>query len=192
MSWTEGSVTFTATIRRSGNSLVVTIPVELVKRFLIQEGQRVMLVDMTRKVYGVEGMIGIYLGLFKVIEKAPVVRLKIKNYKVLTEDIEKGIPVAEEIARKYEATAIRYETEDEAVDVEIQFGRIKENFIMPRTDEEIKGIAEELRREIEEMGGEVLEIKIEKREVTHTMVDPSVVSKSIHLNKETIKWKWEI
>jgi len=49
MSWIEDSVVFRGAIRRSGNSLVITIPSELSQRLLLREGQEFIIYGIGRK-----------------------------------------------------------------------------------------------------------------------------------------------
>jgi hypothetical protein len=70
LSWNEDTVSFKGVIRRSGNSLIATIPPELSQRFLIKEGQEYTILGMTRMRPDFEGALQIYLGFFTVYEKA--------------------------------------------------------------------------------------------------------------------------
>jgi len=194
MSWKEGTVVFSATIRRSGNSLVVTIPVELVRRFLLKEGQRVMLMELTRTEFGIEGMIGAYLGIFRIKEKVPTVKVTLSSVpkgmvKGILEDIE-GF-----VSRKG-ATAFKYDYEEPSSKLrfEAKFGCVKDKIYRPKTKEEIQRIADELSDLLRETGAAIEDIKVNVEEVIHTMIDPSLVSKSRHLlnDSDAIEWEWVI
>ena len=194
MSWKEGTVVFSATVRRSGNSLVVTIPVELVRRFLLKEGQRVMLMELTRTEFGIEGMIGAYLGVFRIKEKVPVIKLTVSS---VPRGMLKGIlENVERLVSRRGATAFKYDYEESSskLRLEAKFGCIKDKVYRPKTKEEIRGIINELSDLLKEMGATIEETKVNIEEAIHTMIDPSLVSKSRHLlnGSDAIEWEWVI
>ena len=197
MTWEEDSVAFHGTIRRSGNSLIVTIPGELANRFLIKEGQRVIISGMKRKIYNYEGLIGIHLGAFVVSEKAYGVKMIISNYEGLIGiDMEKGvetIPVIEEIAGKYASTGFVFDRlDEEKMEVKILFGSIGKTLIKPKTRKDIEKILEKLTESVKKAGAKVEEAEIFEEEIEWDLLDPSIIARSPYKDSERISWRWEI
>ncbi|MEM1525251.1 MAG: hypothetical protein QW372_02375 [Nitrososphaerales archaeon] len=100
--WVFDTVFFEASIRKSGNSLVITIPPELVRRFLLFEGQKVRLIGGMKKGAQAEGAISINLGRFLVKEMIQGIEFKL----IGTQPIDKIPDFVEEIANKYPATRV--------------------------------------------------------------------------------------
>jgi hypothetical protein len=73
--WVYDPIYFDATVRRSGNSLVITIPPELARRMLISEDQPVRVVGAVRSGIMLEGALLVHLGFFSCTEKVSVYSL---------------------------------------------------------------------------------------------------------------------
>ncbi|HID05087.1 MAG TPA: hypothetical protein EYP20_04705 [Aigarchaeota archaeon] len=183
MSWIEDTVSFRGYVRRSGNSLVVTIPAELSQRFLIKEGQEFIILGMGRKTPDFEGALQIYLGYFVVYEKAPVVFLKITNVK--GEQLE----VINQVAKMLGSTYVT-PVED---GVKIVLGSIERGVIKrARSMEEAKSIAASLVAELKSHGIDVEEYSVSEEILERRDLDPSVVSKAPSKAGENIRYKWEL
>ena len=199
--WEEEAVSFTANIRRSGSSYVITIPSELFHRFLLREGQTVRVYGMTRKTPELQGMVGVFLGTFQVVEKYYGIRIVARNVEVERgaksveeEEAAKNIlQKVEEIAKKYSATGMFVDVEDDKVEIRILFGFITQNSISkPKTKNEIKKIMDEITAEIKNEGGTVSEAKIFEEKTEWHIVDPSLIAKSPYRDTEFLEWKWKI
>ena len=184
MSWVEDAVTFRGYVRRSGNSLVVTIPSELSQRFLIREGQEFIIFGVSRRNPDFEGALQIYLGYFTVYEKAPTLKLRLSK-----PPEESVVGIIREVARKYGATKVLL-VED---GVKIVFGAIEDNMVKrTRKVEEVKQIMGDLVKELEENGVKVEESNLSEEIFEWRNIDPSVVSKSPSKLGESIRYKWEL
>ncbi len=187
-SWTEDNVFFSGNIRKSGNSFVITIPVELVRRFALVEGQKVNIVGMSRKTDNFEGSIGIRLGDFRVLEKAYGLEIKLKDGIRIEED-----NILNKIVEENAATAILYdEYENDNTVVKILFGNIRNERIRPRAKEEIVKIAEEVKSEVERSGAKVEKLEVFEEETEWRQIDPNLIAKNPHLESERIEWEWKI
>ncbi len=183
MSWIEDTVSFRGYVRRSGNSLVVTIPSELSQRFLIKEGQEFIILGMGRKNPDFEGALQIYLGYFVVYEKAPTVFLKIPNVR------EGQLEVVKQAAKKLGAT---YVTNFED-GVKVTFGSIEDGIIKrAKSVEEAKQVASSLITELKSLGVEVEEYSVSEEIIERRDLDPSIVSKAPSKAGENIRYKWEL
>ena len=183
MSWVEDTVSFRGYVRRSGNSLVVTIPAELSQRFLIKEGQEFIILGMSRRNPDFEGALQIYLGYFVVYEKVPVVFLRVGEL------AEGQMDALDRIAKKHGAT--------EVVKVEggvkVVFGSIAGGVIRrARSVEEVRQITQALVGEAKELGIEVAEHNVSEEIFERRDLDPSVVSKAPAKASESIRFKWEL
>ena len=187
---TEDSVIFNGTIRRSGNSLIITVPSELAKRFLINEGQEVIIMGMTRKLFNFEGMIGIYLGNFKVRENIYGISFEIKVSKegVGMEDF----PFIQTIADKYGATGVALVKKDGKINVRMLFGCIREVILKPKTKEDIDKIVKELVYEAEKAGFSLENLKVFEEEVEWNNVDPALLARGPVKSSDRIRFYWEI
>ncbi len=198
--WEEEAVSFTANIRRSGSSYVITIPSELFHRFLLKEGQTVRVYGMTRKTPELQGMVGVFLGTFQVVEKYYGIRIVARNVEIgkgiksSEEEPTKGIlQKVEEIAEKYSATGMFVDVEDEKVEIRILFEFITQNSILkPKTKNDVKKIMDEITAEIKSGGGIISEAKIFEEKTEWHVVDPSLIAKSPYKNTEFLEWKWKI
>ena len=186
-SWVEDSVCFTGTIRRSGNSLIITVPSELAKRFLISEGQEVLIVGLTRRVFNFEGMIGIYLGNFKVKERIYGISFSIDvgDRNVGIEDF----PFIQAIADRYGATgvALLRDKEGGRINVRMLFGCIREVVLKPKTREDVERIMRDLIYEAQKAGVELKDVQVFEEEVEWSDIDPAQIKGS-----DRIKYYWEL
>ncbi|RLI30250.1 hypothetical protein DRO53_03100 [Candidatus Bathyarchaeota archaeon] len=197
MSWEEEAITFTGSIRRSGSSYVVTIPVELFHRFLLKEGQSLKIFGMVRRSPEFQGMIGVFLGAFRVVEKHYGIEARIGGVESLVEEAEKparSLPVVEALAEKYNATGLSFSlSKDGKAKVKMVFGSITpQSIIKPKSRREVEKIKEELIAEVEAAGGIVEEAKIFEEETEWYTVDPSLIAKSPYKNSENLRWEWKV
>ncbi|MEM1776006.1 MAG: hypothetical protein QW079_03655, partial [Nitrososphaerota archaeon] len=124
MEWVEDSVVFRGAIRRSGNSLVITIPSELSQRFLLREGQEFVIYGIGRKKPYFEGGLQIYLGYFVVNEKIQTLKFRIQSPR---ESSEKLVTIMKEVGENYLASDVKYRQIDSSeVEVELHFGVLAE------------------------------------------------------------------
>lgn len=188
MSWVEDSVVFRGAIRRSGNSLVITIPAELSQRFLLREGQEFVIYGVGRKQLEFEGGLQVYLGYFVVHEKVPAVRFEV-------EAGDGGIldQVLREVEAAYAPSQVRYKQIDERVELEFLFGAITERGIKrPRSREEIDEVASAIEFKLRSKGVKVLKRELSEKIVEWRTVDPASLSKAPYKLAEVVRWSWEI
>ena len=191
MSWVEDTVTFRGAIRRSGNSLVITIPAELGQRFLLREGQELVIYGLSRRGPEFEGALQVYLGYFVVHEKAPAVIFKIKAPGDKLEQLQK---VLNELEEKYLPSAVNVrKLEGDLIEVELLFGAITPNAIRRvRSEEEVSAAAAEIEFKLVSSGFEVVEKRITEKIVEWRNVDPARLSKASYKVSEVVRWRWEI
>jgi len=189
-SWVEDSVSFNGTIRRSGNSLIITVPSELAKRFLISEGQEVLIIGLTRRLFNFEGMIGIYLGNFKVKENIYGISFDIEvgDRNVGIEDF----PFIQAIADRYGATGVALLRDKGRVNVRMLFGCIREVVLKPKTKEDIERIIRDLMYEAQKAGVELKDLKVFEEEVEWNDVDPAMLARAQIKGSDRIKYYWEL
>ncbi len=199
MSWEEDSVSFMGTIRRSGNSFVITIPIELINRFLLKEGQKVRIVGMSRKTFEFQGMVGVLLGSFFIKEKVPCIELELSNPELIVAEKElesrkiQSCPTIENLAEKYEATSFVYDLRgNNILNVKIFFGIIGKTLLRPKKKEQVKKICNEIIREVKEKGVEVLSSEVFEEEMEWTIIDPSMIAKYPYKNSDNLRWEWKI
>ncbi len=187
MSWVEDTVSFRGVVRRSGNSLIATIPLELSQRFLIREGQEFTIVGMSRYSPDFEGALQIYLGFFKVLEKAVTLSVKVDGGYDAFEKVE-------DVGKKYGATrVVKSFMDDGMAEIKIIFGAVeKSKTRMPRKIEEIKALEPNIRHDLEAMGVRVLSSSLSEEIYELRDIDPAVISKTLSKLEGTLTWKWEI
>jgi len=191
MSWTEDSVVFRGAIRRSGNSLVITIPAELSQRFLLREGQEFVIYGLGRRQPEFEGALQVYLGYFVVHEKVPSARFRIRLEKG---DEERARQILKELETKHHPSRIHYRVEEEGVmEVKFLFGAITNKGVRrPRSVQEVEDMAAAIEFELKSNGFEVLERRLEDSIVEWRTLDPSSISKAPYKLAEVVRWAWEI
>lgn len=188
--WKYDNVYFIGQIRRSGGSLVITIPNELRNRFLITEGQKVRIIGVTRKRAQVEGGLLIFLGRFSVIEE-------IEGYTIRI-----GVPqdlslegAREEIysflAKKLKATYIDIKDEGAELHIEAHFGYIIENDIIPR-EEDIDTIGGKITNFLKKKGYKIITMKKIKRIQRWNEIDPSIIKRYSTTIPNSITFEWRI
>ena len=196
--WEEETTPFTGSIRRSGSSYVVTIPVEIFQRFMLREGQPLKIFGMIRKTPEFQGMVGIFLGTFKVKEKYYGFELRIRGFEALLEEESgkpsKTMPAIEKLAEKHAATSYFFRVlEDGTALIRMHFGCITaKSIIKPKTRSEVEKIKDEVVAEILKAGGKVESAEIFEEKAEWHMVDPSMVAKSPYRDSEAIEWEWKI
>ncbi len=190
MSWTEDSVVFRGAIRRSGNSLVITIPAELSQRFLLREGQEFIIYGLGRKRPEFEGALQVYLGYFVVHEKAPSALFRIRVP-------EGGGQRLQELLRRmrdeFLPSRVIYRGGDGEAEAEFIFGAITESGVRrPRSVKEVEDAASAIEFNLRSEGFEVLERKLSHRIIEWRSIDPASISKAPYKLTEVVRWTWEI
>ena len=191
--WEYDTVFFVGQIRRSGGSLVITIPTELKNRFLISEGQKVRIIGLVRKKPYAEGGLLVYLGRFIVDEETKGLVVSFE----LPEDINKD-EVLNKIyvffSSKYQATNIlvKSDEEDNKVMMKIWFGSITDKGVIVREENFLEKVTNDFKEICSEYN-----IKIEKTEkivdkIVWDSVDPSVLKRYLFSIPENIKYEWKI
>ncbi|MEN2974055.1 MAG: hypothetical protein ABDH32_00555 [Candidatus Caldarchaeales archaeon] len=191
MDWVEDSVVFRGAIRRSGNSLVITIPAELSQRLLLREGQDFIIYGIGRRRPDFEGGLQVYLGYFIVNEKVPVMRFKID---INGGSLEKLIPLIREIRDTYSLSDIRYrQLDSKTIEVELFFGAISEKGITRlKTREEIEDAASSIEFKLRLEGFKILEKELVDKIIEWRSIDPSIISRAPYKITEIVRWRWEI
>jgi hypothetical protein len=191
MSWVEDSVVFRGAIRRSGNSLVITIPSELSQRLLLREGQEFIIYGIGRKRPEFEGGLQVYLGYFIIHEKVFVARMKIE---VSDGSFEKFSSIIKEFQEAYSLTDIRYkQSSSSIVETELYFGALTDRgVIRPKTKEEVEEIASSMEFKLRLEGFKVLEKEILEKIIEKRNIDPATISKAPYKVTEIVRWRWEI
>jgi len=189
--WEYDTVSFIGQIRKSGGSLVITIPTELKNRFLISEGQRVRIIGLTRRRPYIEGGLLIYLGRFQVTEEVYGVSIivdtsKLKNLDMFKEDIYRYL--SEEVR----ATDIVIDEEEGKMVIEAYFGQIAEREIISREKDFLKEVIRRIKEIVKENNGEVIEVKTFKESRRWSSIDPSVIKRYTFSIPETINYRWLI
>ena len=189
--WIEDSVVFRGTIRKSGNSLVITIPSELSQRFLLKEGQEFVILGMGRFRPDFEGALQVYLGYFVVYEKTFGFRVVLS---ASGERLETALRVFDELAEKYRPTKhFKRTLEDGRVEVKMFFGMMTgDGFRRLRTKEEVESILAEALNELSNTGVQAEDPQVLEEINEWRNVDPSSISKLPHKLGELVRWKWEI
>jgi len=185
LSWVEDTVVFRGVVRRSGNSLIATIPPELSQRFLIREGQEYTIVGMTRASPDFEGALQIYLGFFVVLEKAPRLDLVVEGL---------DFQSLEQLLKKYDATnVVLKKSENNSVACYAVFTAVEKNRVkLPKTVESVQELLPSLQREVESLGGVVKSAEVSEVVVENRQVDPALLSKAPSRLEKNLAWKWEI
>jgi len=188
--WVEDSVVFRGVIRRSGNSLAITIPAELLQRFLLKEGQEFVMLGMSRSKPDFEGAIQVYLGYFIVYEKAFGISLTLS----VDEKLNEVLKTLEHLITKYGATKYTKRIlEESRLEIKATFGMIADgSFKRMRSKEEVESIMTDMLAELLSMGVKVESSNVFEEILEWRNVDPSMISKLPHKTMEMIRWKWEI
>lgn len=191
MSWMEDAVTFRGAIRRSGNSLVITIPAELSQRFLLREGQELLIYGLSRKNPDFEGALQIYLGYFIVHEKAPALILRVE---AKAEELRRLQEIIERLREKHLPSRVDLRKLSESeVEIELIFGALTpESIRRVRELKEVEEAAAELEFNLSSQGFKVLEKKIEDKIIEWRNVDPAKLSKAPYKVSEVVRWRWEL
>ncbi len=184
--WKYDDIIFDSVVRRSGGSLVITIPPELKRRFLLNEGQPVRLIGVVRKGLYVEGGILIYFGRFEIVEKATKVIMTIKK-STSAQISEDDIKNLTKLFDKYNLSNYSISRIDKStLKIELIISSISEEGIVYITREDIEKIFYEIRKS----GYTIEEIKEESEELTWHGIDPSILVRYTSELPENIKTKW--
>ncbi|MEM3885102.1 MAG: AbrB/MazE/SpoVT family DNA-binding domain-containing protein [Nitrososphaerota archaeon] len=188
--WIEDSVVFRGMIRRSGNSLAITIPAELLQRFLLKEGQEFVMLGMSRFRPDFEGALQIYLGYFIVYEKTFGISLTL----YIGEKLNEVLKTLEHLATRYGATKYTKRIlEDGKLEFKAIFGMIADgSFKRVRSKEEVESIMTDILAELLSMGVKIESSSLFEEILEWRNIDPSMISKLPHKATEMIRWKWEI
>jgi len=183
--WEYDDIIFDSVVRRSGGSLVITIPPELKKRFLLSEGQHVKLIGVVKKGLHIEGGILIYFGRFEIMEEA------LKITAIISKDGEslsnEDIRELTGIFDKYNLSNYLVNRVDEStIKIELIVSNISEEGILYITKDDIKRIL----KEIEKKGFIVKEIKEGVEEMVWHCIDPSILVRYSSELPKNIKVKW--
>ena len=189
MSWVEDTVAFRGAIRRSGNSLVITIPAELSQRFLLREGQELLIYGISRRGPEFEGGLQIYLGYFVVHEKLPSARFRVE-----VGDLTKLQTIIKEIEREYLPSRVLHRrVGDGVVELQFMFGAITEKGIRRvRSMEEVEEIASTIEFKLSSEGFKVLERSVEEKIIEWRNMDPALISRAAYRLSRVVRWSWEI
>ena len=182
----EDNVVFEGAIRKSGNSLVITIPSELSKRFMLKDGQKVMIVGMTGKGSVMEGAIKVMLGAFRVEERAYSIKFKVS--KKVDEDL--LLEFVERVGYNYGATDYRIHEGEKYFEVELVFG-ILGMMLRPKSFEDVEAIGDKVRVEARKAGIRLRDLKVVEEVIEHTDVDPSELARFSSRLRHTDRLKWE-
>ncbi|MCS7126300.1 MAG: hypothetical protein NZ929_05245 [Aigarchaeota archaeon] len=191
MEWIEDSVVFRGAIRRSGNSLVITIPAELSQRLLLREGQEFIIYGIGRKRPYFEGGLQVYLGYFIVHEKVPVVRFKID---LGAGSLERFSSLIKEVKEAYSLSDVKYKQVDNTiVEIELYFGALNEKGITRlKTREEVEEAASSIEFKLRMEGFKILERDLVEKIIEWKSIDPSTISRAPYKISEVVRWRWEI
>lgn len=182
--WEYDDVIFDSVIRRSGGSLVITIPPELKRRFMLNEGQPVRLIGVIRKGLHIEGGILIYFGRFEIIEEAIKVTFEARKKDAITEN---DIKQLSELFKSYDIAKYDINQIDEnSLKIELTISSIKEGGATYITRADVDRILES----IKDLKYTIRIIKEEKETLKWHDVDPSNLVRYIAEPLENIKTKW--
>lgn len=189
--WSYDTVVFTTSIRKSGGSLVVTIPAELAKRFMISEGQKVNLVGVYRAGLQFEGGVLVYLGRFFVRERAVVVRVEVEG----SPDALGDVPdVVESLASRYSASSfIVNEKGEGVVECEIVLSSISETGVVKRRKDEAERLLKEFETEMLVRGLKLVRKEVLEEDVEWSSVDPAIINRyTVKLpGNMSLEWRLE-
>ena len=188
--WEYDTVYFKGQIRKSGGSLVITIPNELRNRFLLEEGQKVRIIGVTRKRPQVEGGLLIFLGRFQVIEevKGYTLRLGIPQHMNIDEANE---DLYTYFTDELNATNLYIEESEGELKVDVYFGQILDNEIIPR-EEDIAEIGNKIKRYITQKGYKIREMKMIKDIQKWNTIDPSIIMRYSTTIPKSITFEWKM
>jgi hypothetical protein len=186
--WVYDPIYFDATVRRSGNSLVITIPPELARRMLISEDQPVRVVGAVRSGIMLEGALLVHLGFFSCTEKVPVVKCLLTN----SSSRDERLPFVEELAQRFSATDLAVKRVREGWEVKIYLGSLLRGGFRPRSGRELRIVMDELKRVAEARGFAVAELGVVEEAVNLEGVDPSVVAQALRHNPTKVSYKWQV
>ncbi len=188
--WRYDTVSFEAQIRRSGGSLVITIPPELRDRFLIKEGQKVRIIGVTREVPYIEGGLLIYLGRFILREKAPGLRFEIRARRIDEETLRE---LNDLLTMKYNATSIYTDrSSGNVIKYEVVLGSVTERGLIIRDKRVVKDLEKDLRRFAERYNLEITGINEFEEEIEWNNVDPSILKRYFFSIPNNISFEWVI
>lgn len=189
--WEYDAVFFEGQIRRSGGSLVLTIPTELKDRFLLREGQKVRIIGLTKKKPYTEGGMLIYLGRFKITEKVKVLKLLLESKEFISEEVIDDI--YNFFIDKYYATSVMVEKKsDYSIEIEAIIGNITNRGIVIREEDMINKLIRDFKNFIKSYDLEITDYKEFEDEIVWNTLDPSIIKRYGFSIPENIKIEWII
>ena len=186
--WVYDPIYFDATVRRSGNSLVITIPPELARRMLISEDQPVRVVGAVRSGIMLEGALIVHLGFLSCTEKVQVVKCQLTH----SSSKDERLPFVEEVAHRYSATDLEVKRVKDGWEVKIYLGTISKSGYRPRSGREMRIIMDELKRAAEARGFTVADLEVVEEAVNLEGVDPSIVAQALRHSQTKISYRWQV
>jgi hypothetical protein len=165
---------------------------------MLREGQPLKIFGMIRKTPEFQGMVGIFLGTFRVAEKYYGFELRIKGFEALLEEESgkpsKTMPAIEKLAEKYAATSYFFRAlEDGTAIIRMHFGCVTaQSIIKPKNKAEVEKIKDEVAAEVLKAGATVESAEIFEEEAEWHMIDPSIIAKSPYKDSEALRWEWKI
>ena len=187
--WDYDTVYFIGQIRRSGGSLVITIPNELRNRFLIEERQIVRIIGVTRRRPHIEGGLLIFLGKFSVIEEVEVLNIVVGAVKEKEETFKEKI--LDFLINELNATEVNINRKNNDYEITVEFGQIIENEIIPR-DEDIANLENKIINYLEDMGYQLKKITHSKSIKRWNNVDPSIIKRYSMNPPKSITFEWKL
>lgn len=191
MGWVEDAIMFRGAIRRSGNSLVITIPAELSQRFLLREGQEIIIYGLSRRGPEFEGALQIYLGYFVAHEKAPAITFKIRAPVGRLGQLQE---ILKEVEAKHLPSSLNTKKlEENIIELELIFGSITPNALKRiRSMDEVNSAAAEIEFKLSSSGFDVVEKTVTEKIIEWRNIDPAILSKAPLKVSEVVRWRWEI
>lgn len=186
--WVSDPIYFDATVRRSGNSLVITVPPELARRFLIGEGQAVRLVGSVRRDIQTEGSISIYLGRFICKEKVSGVKFTLDGADLNEEALPNAVS---DVTRRFNASNVEVKMRRKgALECKILLGSISRDNFAFRSGRELRLMMADLKSAAETLNLRVEDMEIFEETVTLEGVDPSIANQALRTSPERVKYEW--
>ncbi|RLF18166.1 MAG: hypothetical protein DRN06_02130 [Thermoprotei archaeon] len=191
MEWHEDTTLFSATIRLSGRSLVLTIPKPLARRFMLKDGQKVTVVGMWKETPLFEGMIGIYLGRFKVAIPADGFELLVENPpKSLFIEGSENLKLQElqDLVTKYKCY-VTHRVDEQELRIRGIFNGLNQPSMITPAGKDVERIAKDLMNKLSKKGLKVVGMKTFKVELERSM-DPGLIARRGFKDIDGIKAEW--
>ena len=189
MEWREDTTMFNASLRSSGNSIVLTIPKPIVRRFMLRPGQRVAVVGMRRESPVFQGMIGVYLGTFKVVEPTYGFELLIENPPPLFFNGEalKLEPLSDLAARH--GCKLSQQVDGQLLRIRGILSNLDSPSMEPIAEDDVERLARELVNKLSRMGLKVVGAKTFRVELEHS-IDPAMIARTKLKDIDGLRCEW--